>query len=330
MFFRSIQQKPKLWIDILEGLLHHLSTDKMRRSLMTLFGILSVCFPLFAQREGGEQCPPLAADAQNNIVRYTAQQLRLPDGVGVNVLENTILDGCYRRLKLQGGATNVVLFLAPDQRFVAPSILDTWKDPSELLKADAERVSKLLTAEWSPSRGPAEAPLTIVEFGDFQCPRCRDLTAWINALPANLATRVRIIYKYFPLSVHPLAKSAGGVAACASAQSNGAFGSVHDFFYDHQDSLTGRSLAELGGTVLALSPEALDRYRQCVEAHGGDAAVERDLDLRRRLRVTGTPTLFLNGARVPQPESAEELVALIVAADRKVRDRESDRNGGSH
>ena len=237
--------------------------------------------PVFAPPSlfGSEQCSDLTAPAQQRLKSYVAKQFRLLPGTPVSVSSDEVQAGCYRKVTLAGGGMRIVLYVAPDQRFVAPSISDTEMDPVATLKSEDLRIARVLLSDPSLARrGRSDAPVTLVEFADFQCPYCRDLDNWIKSLPPDLARETRTVYKFFPLSIHPWAQAAATVAACAELQSQDAFWALHDFFYREQDRLTAGLVPERAAGALGdrLGPK-LPEYRACLAGHLADHLVDRDV-----------------------------------------------------
>jgi protein-disulfide isomerase len=143
-----------------------------------------------------------------------------------------------------------------------------------------------------PSLGPPDAPLTIVEFSDFQCPFCRESYPVIRSLVAEYGDRVRFVYRHFPVpSLHPDAVAAAEASMCAEEQ--GKFWAYHDRLFQNQAALDGQSLARYA-VQTGLDAE---RFNGCVAARRYRAFVEQDMADGRTLGVRGTPTWFLNGEK---------------------------------
>lgn len=140
-------------------------------------------------------------------------------------------------------------------------------------------------------RGPDEAPVTVVEYGDFECPYCGQAEPTVRELLAERGD-VRYVWRHLPLAdVHPRARIAAHAAEAAGAQ--GAFWGMHDLLLDHQDQLRPVDLDRYA-TTLGLDVE---RFRR--DAHDASVAqrVAEDVDSADRSGVAGTPTFFVNGRR---------------------------------
>ena len=140
-------------------------------------------------------------------------------------------------------------------------------------------------------RGPEQAPVTLVEYADFECPYCGRAEAVIRELLADFGD-VRYVWRHLPLTdVHPHAQLAAEAAEAAALQ--GAFWELHDLLFDHQDALR---LPDLIGYAEELGLDA-DRFARDVESRAGAGHVAADVDSADLSGVSGTPTFFVNGRR---------------------------------
>jgi len=153
-------------------------------------------------------------------------------------------------------------------------------------------------------RGPTKAPVTVVEYGDFECPYCGRAEAAIRELLADYGD-VRYIWRHLPLTdVHPHAQLAAEAAEAAAAQ--GAFWEMHDLLLAHQDALRP---ADLVGYAARLGLDA-ERFARDLRTHAWAARVAEDTDTADVSGVSGTPTFFINGQR---HNGAYDLASLSVA-----------------
>jgi Na+/H+ antiporter NhaA len=140
-------------------------------------------------------------------------------------------------------------------------------------------------------RGPAAAPITVVEYGDFECRYCGQAEPVIRELLAG-AGDVRYVWRHLPLSdVHPQAQVAALAAEAAAAQ--GRFWELHDLLLDRQDALRPRDLVGYAGE-LGLDVE---RFRDDLRKNAGAARIAEDVDSADVSGVSGTPSFFINGRR---------------------------------
>ncbi|HZT78450.1 MAG TPA: thioredoxin domain-containing protein [Vicinamibacterales bacterium] len=180
-----------------------------------------------------------------------------------------------------------------------------------------------------PALGPADAPVTLVEFSDFHCPFCKRLedTKTLPQLRERYGDRLRIVWIDDPLdSLHPQSRAAHQAAQCAAEQ--GRFWAFHDQLYVGAPKSRG-DLDAVARTI-GLDTEAFDA---CVASGRTRAAVERGVDQARRLSVSGTPTFFVNGRPLVGAQPLEAFIRVIdeelVGADgRRGGPGQSNRSGG--
>jgi protein-disulfide isomerase len=138
--------------------------------------------------------------------------------------------------------------------------------------------------------GTAHAPLTVVEYGDFECPNCKNAAPAVKILLENFGDRIRFVYRHFPLEQpHPHALAAAEAAEGAGAQ--GKFWEMHDLLFANQTHLKPKHLhgyAESLGLDMA-------RYTAEMDDHVYLQRIREDVDGGKRSRVRGTPGFFVNG-----------------------------------
>jgi protein-disulfide isomerase len=140
-------------------------------------------------------------------------------------------------------------------------------------------------------RGPSDAPVTMVEYGDFECPYCGRAEPAVRELLQEFGD-VRYVWRHLPLSdVHPNARMAAEAAEAAASQ--GAFWEMHDLLFEHQDALGPDDLVGYA-EQLGLDTE---RFTDDLRKHEGAARVADDIDSADLSGVSGTPTFFINGMR---------------------------------
>ncbi|MCA1633765.1 MAG: thioredoxin domain-containing protein [Acidobacteria bacterium] len=265
-----------------------------------------------------EKCLPVTEQTKQALSRYVHKKLKLPATVTLRVAEVLDVEGtCYRRLRFAatGGTqgTEMELFLSPDRRFLMRDLADSQLDPEEEEAKKAKQLVAGLTEGRFAARGPANAPVTIVVFSDFQCPFCKDSAGLLNQVAASEGNKVRIIFRHLPLTaIHPWARHAAEAAACAQFQSDEAFWGLHDLIFENQRGFTAANvrakLSDLAQTVSALDA---DRFRRCVADSGASALVSRDAQFAATHNIAATPTIFINGKRAQGLRSAEQLRALV-------------------
>jgi Na+/H+ antiporter NhaA len=157
-------------------------------------------------------------------------------------------------------------------------------------------------------RGPLEAPVTVVEYGDFECPFCGQAEPVVRELLRDFGD-VRYVWRHLPLSdVHPRAQLAAEAAEAAADQ--GAFWEMHDLLLDHQDALRP---SDLGRYAEQLGLDA-ERFANDLEHHAGAARIAEDVDGADLSGVSGTPTFFINGRRHYGAYDIDTLSAAVRSA----------------
>jgi protein-disulfide isomerase len=173
--------------------------------------------------------------------------------------------------------------------------------PAEPVAARDDGVERYAVPLGGPSRGPATAKVTIVEFSDFECPFCARATATVERILREYANDVRLFYRHDPLPFHERARPAAELAAAADLA--GKFWPMHDTLFANQGYLDDESL-ERYARELGVDPGQRER---------GKTLVATDLALAARLGVRGTPTFFVNGRVVLGAQSFEEFKIVIDA-----------------
>jgi protein-disulfide isomerase len=182
---------------------------------------------------------------------------------------------------------------ADGQTIVKGDVFDLDKQPYQA------NLDKLTLAD-QPSFGPADAPVTIVEFGDFECPDCKmEAPILRHDMPATMGNKVRVVFKNYPLeSVHPWARAAAIAGRCVYHQDQAAFWKFYDWIYESQDEITVESL---NAKVLAWAGmNGVDTVKlgRCMDTKATEPEVDRSILEGRSLGIQGTPTLFINGRKI--------------------------------
>jgi protein-disulfide isomerase len=299
-------------------------------------GSLALLVGAVANRSARAQtCQEMKSNVKDRVSAYISKQNGLPIGSTLTLKKADILPGsCVRKLtySVNWPKKSISVFLSADQRYFSTAVFDLTTDPvivtnkavakTEEVGALREPSEKMIEIEKNAaSRGPQDAPVTIVEFSDFECPFCGRMTALLSGeiLPKE-GQSVRLIFKQFPLSIHPWAQDAAEISECARKQDENAFWELHDFFFSHQQSLRKENLRSEVGRFFASEPKIkLDRLNACVDSHETRAKVLSDIKEGENLGIHGTPTLFVNGTRSVGLKTAAAMEAMIEAA-----------RGGSH
>jgi len=157
--------------------------------------------------------------------------------------------------------------------------------------------------------GPDTAPVTLVEYGDYECPYCGAAHPIVQALVDRLGDDLRFVFRHFPLAqAHPHAQQAAEAAEAAGVQ--GKFWQMHDLLYEHQTALDSHHLLAYAG-ALGLDVE---RFASELASHVHADRVRQDFMSGVRSGVNGTPSFFINGRRHDGSYDLRTLLAAIVAA----------------
>lgn len=170
-------------------------------------------------------------------------------------------------------------------------------------------------SERDHAQGAATAPVTLVEYGDYECPYCGSAFAIVQKIQKQMGKELRFVFRNFPLSqAHPHAAHAAIAAEVAGSKSAKAFWAMHDTLYENQQALEDQDLA----TYAEANGVTADELAQ---AYAGGAFADRvRADFRGGVRsgVNGTPTFFINGERYDENwTDIEAFVATLRAAERK-------------
>ena len=160
-------------------------------------------------------------------------------------------------------------------------------------------------------RGPANAPVTLVEYGDYECPHCGLAHPIVKLIGQQFGRRLCFVFRHFPLAeMHPHALAAAEAAEAAGAQ--GKFWPMHDMLFENQGALEPTDLL---GYAEALGLD-VPRFVRELASHTHLDKVQADLRSGARSGVHGTPTFFINGVRHDAGWDAATLLAALGAARR--------------
>ena len=155
-------------------------------------------------------------------------------------------------------------------------------------------------------QGPDTAPVTLVEYADYECPYSRIAYHVIKGVQHELGGQLRFVYRHFPLrEIHPHAQQAAEAAEAAASQ--GGFWEMHDHLFEHQRALDDEHLHQYAA-ALGLETEIFD---QDMAQHRFGGRIERDLLDGLQSGVRGTPTFFINGVRYEGSPDRESLLSMI-------------------
>ena len=160
-------------------------------------------------------------------------------------------------------------------------------------------------AEGFPAVGPEDAPVTIVEFSDFECPFCARVVPTLERIKEEYGDKVRLVFRQFPLSIHANAQKAAEASLCAADQ--GKFWEMHDLMFEEQKQLT---VADLKAKAERLELDA-EQFNECLDSGKYADEVRADMAAGQQAGVTGTPAMFINGRLVSGAVPYEQVAEII-------------------
>ena len=157
----------------------------------------------------------------------------------------------------------------------------------------------------SPSQGPANAPVELVEFSDFQCPFCLRAHPTVKQVLSTYGNKIRFVYRNYPLPNHPNARPAAEAAQCANEQ--GKFWEYHDRLFADQSKL---GADDLKASAAALGMDAA-KFNACFDSHKYKDRVDTDMSAGNQAGVDGTPAFFINGRMLSGAQPYDEFKRVI-------------------
>lgn len=256
---------------------------------------------------------PISAEQQlQAIVRaYVVRTMGLQPMEEIKLDLGTADDSGLRRAVVRLGnppsEVTEVLYLTSDGKEVLRGTLDKLSaDPWREVRLKLEPVVRE-----SPYAGSSNAAVTIVEFGDFQCPYCHDMNGELDRLLNVFPGRVRWVFADFPLQVHLWSAAAAAAGECVAAQNSSGFWAFEHLVFEHQldikSETCGRQLRDFA-IQAGVKPAG---YDQCVSSPEVSRRVGASVKIAEELGVANTPTLFINGRKLAGAVSFDVLKAAV-------------------
>ena len=167
------------------------------------------------------------------------------------------------------------------------------------------RAPKVQVAAEGPSKGPKEAKVTVVEFSDFQCPYCSKGRAVMDQVVAKYGSKIRLVFRDFPLDFHEKAQKAAEAGQCANDQ--GKFWAMHDWMFDNQQNL---DVEALKGAAKTLGMDGA-KFETCLTSGQHAAQVKKNVKEGQEVGVRGTPAFFVNGVFLSGAQPLDKFSAEI-------------------
>lgn len=235
---------------------------------------------------------------------------------------------------VNGQQTQRFLVTEDNEQFfmIAGEPVDVSRTTDELAQARADREAEAqaevterkealdAVAEGLPALGNPDAPVTIVEFSDFQCPYCARAAGTVKRVIDEYGDDVRLVYLQYPLGNHPWARPASIAALCAAQQDDDAFWTLHDAYFANQRALNTGNVIAKSREFLAGSGLDMETWGTCAEDATSEAhqqavsLLSRDMRLAEEYGVTGTPAFFVNGRFLNGARPFEDFEAVIQEA----------------
>lgn len=260
--------------------------------------------PQARQTSGGQVSDPLAG-FETKVEAYLrklyawgpAFQVKVslvPSGAEGKPAESEI-PGFYRlsvQVTFSGESDTATMYVSKDGRhLIRGEVLDTAVDPFAVNR-------RAIRTSGRPSRGPADARVTVVDFSDFQCPHCKQLDQALRQLLPQYP-QVRFVMKHFPLEqIHPWAMTAALAAECAFRLKPDAYWKVHEAIFDQQEAITAENVWQRMQDIVASAGLDPAELRACMASPEAKQAVADDLKEGQVVRIANTPTVFINGRRL--------------------------------
>ncbi|MBI2590061.1 thioredoxin domain-containing protein [Candidatus Berkelbacteria bacterium] len=187
-------------------------------------------------------------------------------------------------------------------------------------------VATIKEGEWTT--GPNEAPVTLIEYSDFQCPACGNYFPTVETLKQEFGDQLRFVYRHYPLkSIHKHAESTAKAAEAAGLQ--GKFWEMHSQLFTHQTDWSKQSEEEAQAIFRTYGKNIglnLTLYDEAFSSNAVNEAINDDIRTGDLAKISGTPTFILNGEYIKNPSSLDEFRGLIRAKigapDKEVKDEE--------
>ena len=221
-----------------------------------------------------------------------------PELITLGPAFKTVIDGLLARQLIvsnqQGQRISTALFFDKDEsKAVIGQFVDVSTDPWGRVNMGA------VSLDDRPVLGPADAPVTIVEFADFECPFCAHAFSVMETLVnTTYKGKVKVIYKDYPLNAHLWALKAAEAAECARLQNPAAFWDFARYFYANQGTINPKNLQEHVDKLAKAQKLDQPSLKACMDSPQTEVRVKQDQNDGNSIRVTSTPSFFVNGIPV--------------------------------
>jgi protein-disulfide isomerase len=281
---------------------------------MILLGSLGVAL---AQNASGVSplAAPIATDPAKDAALKTYLQKHFkipsPELIKLGPAFRTPVEGLFARQLIvstdQGQNVSTTLFFdKSESKAIIGQYIDTSMEPWGRTNMGS------VSLDDRPSQGPANAPVTIVEFADFECPFCAQAFSVIETLVnTTYKGKVKVIFKAYPLNAHPWAMKAAEAAECARMQNPTAFWDFARYFYTNQGSINTKNIQDNVDKLAKTQKLDEPSLKACMDSPQTEARIKQDQTDANAIRVSSTPTFFVNGIPVVGLQDAKIMDFVI-------------------
>jgi protein-disulfide isomerase len=242
---------------------------------------------------------PIPTDPARDVALKSFLQKKFkipsPDYIKLGPAFQSPIDGLFARQitvsNEQGQSVSTTVFFNKDEtKAVLGQYIDISSEPWGRVNMGVASLDD------RPTQGPADAPVTIVEFADFECPFCAHAFSVLETLVnTTYKGKVKVIFKNYPLNVHPWAVKAAEAAECARLQNPAAFWDFARYFYSNQGSINVKNIQDHVDTLAKQHKLDVASLNACMDSAQTEARVKQDQLDGNSLHVSSTPTFFVNG-----------------------------------
>jgi protein-disulfide isomerase len=252
---------------------------------------------------------PIGADTSSDIIQTIRVVFHIPAGMVLSVgsLKPSEIPSFYLTTVTgdeNGKKQSTDFFVSKDKHYLLLGALYTVMSPIE--------IRRIINTHNQPYSGGADAPVTIVEYADLECPACAHAQKFLEGeLVPKYGKKIRLIYKEFPLPMHDWSREAAIANECAFQLQPAVFAKYRTIIFAHQGEI---NVANVRDQLLDLGQQVgLNRLRlaACIDSKASLPRVEAGLREGHKLEVASTPTFFINGQMVVGPENPQIFYALI-------------------
>jgi len=247
-----------------------------------------------------------------NSVNYINANL-LDGNTKASLINSEEKNGVYL-LKLDINGKSFDSYATKDGNLLFTSAID-MKKPIDNLNINPEdninsNAKSDISPDDDPSIGPANAPVTIIEFSDFQCPFCARAEPTVNQILSTYKDKVRLVYRDFPLSFHQYAQKSAEASECSDEQ--GKFWEYHDLLFEKQQEWSSIGITKMKDYAAQLNLDS-KKFNDCLDSGKYSSEVQKDFEDGQKAGVSGTPAFFINGILISGAQPFENFKKVIDA-----------------